>query len=73
MFWTATDLEVKLNAFKDFYNKHGTHAALKGTTPVETPEPKGLSFKSYGGGRTVAGYIKRQLPLERKLAMHTHH
>jgi hypothetical protein len=48
MFWTGTDLEVKLNAFTDFYNKHRTHAALKGATPVETPEHKGLSFKSYG-------------------------
>jgi hypothetical protein len=48
LFWTATDLEMKLNAFKDYYNKHPTHAALNGATPVETPEAKVLSFKSYG-------------------------
>jgi hypothetical protein len=48
LFWTATVLEMKLNAFKDYYNKHRTHAALNGATPVETPEAKVLSFKSYG-------------------------
>jgi transposase InsO family protein len=48
LFWTATDLEMKLNAFKDYYNKYRTHGALKGATRVETPETKSLSFKSYG-------------------------
>jgi hypothetical protein len=48
LFWTAADLETKLNAFQDYYNKHRTHGALKGATPVETPGNKGLSFKCYG-------------------------
>ena len=48
LFWTATDLEMKLDAFKDYYNTYRTHRALQGATPVETPEVKGLSFKSYG-------------------------
>jgi putative transposase len=55
LFWTATDLETKLNGFKDYYNKHRTHGALKGATPVETPEAKGLSIKSYGWRKHCRG------------------
>jgi Integrase core domain len=38
LFWTATDLEIKLIAFRDFYDKHRTHSGLKGATPSETRE-----------------------------------
>jgi len=31
LFWTATDLDMKLVAFQDFYNKHRTHSVLGGT------------------------------------------
>jgi hypothetical protein len=31
LFWTATDLEVKLIAFRDYYNRHRTHAGSEGT------------------------------------------
>jgi hypothetical protein len=41
LFWTAADLELKICAFRTYYNKHRTDAALSGTTPVETPESKG--------------------------------
>src|SRR5215475_13502333 len=47
LFWTATDLEMKLIAFKDYFNAHRSHAALKGQTPIETPESRGVDFKSY--------------------------
>src|SRR5215471_254135 len=47
LFWTATDLETKLMAFRDYYNLHRTHAGLKGETPIETMESKGATLKSY--------------------------
>lgn len=47
LFWTATDLELKLSAFKDYYNRYRTHAALTGQTPVETLAAKGAHFESY--------------------------
>jgi transposase InsO family protein len=36
----ATDLEMKLIAFRDYYNEYRCHAGLKGETPIETPEAK---------------------------------
>ena len=47
LFWTATDLEVKLIAFKDYFNQHRSHSGLKGDTPIEAPESRGVDFKSY--------------------------
>jgi len=41
LFWTASDLELKLDAFREYYNQFRTHAALEGRTPIETPECKG--------------------------------
>ena len=38
LFWTAEDLEMKLNAFKDYYNGYRSHAGLNGETPVATTE-----------------------------------
>jgi transposase InsO family protein len=36
LFWTATDLERKLDAFKNYYNNHRVHASLDGRTPHQT-------------------------------------
>ena len=47
LFWTATDLETKLMAFREYYNLHRTHAGLKGETPIETMGSKGANLKSY--------------------------
>jgi transposase InsO family protein len=47
LFWTATDLEIKLTAFRDYYNRHRSHAGLKGATPIETPESKGAGLNCY--------------------------
>lgn len=47
LFWTATDLELKLSAFKDYYNRYRVHSALKGQTPIETPEFRDAELKSY--------------------------
>jgi putative transposase len=33
LFWTATDLERKLDEFKDYYNNHRVHASLDGRIP----------------------------------------
>jgi putative transposase len=37
MFWTCADLENKLLDFRNYYNKHRTHASLKGQTPEQNP------------------------------------
>src|SRR5215468_219644 len=47
LFWTAMDLEIKLIAFRDYYNGYRRHAGLKGETPVATSESRGASLKSY--------------------------
>src|SRR5262249_28816594 len=47
LFWTTTDLQVKLTAFKDYFNQHRSHSGLEGETPIETPESRGIDFKSY--------------------------
>jgi putative transposase len=47
LFWTATDLELKLGSFRDYYNEHRTHSALKAQTPVENPGSKGALLKLY--------------------------
>jgi putative transposase len=33
LFWTATDLELKLREFQRYFNAHRTHARLGGRTP----------------------------------------
>ncbi|HSW51722.1 MAG TPA: integrase core domain-containing protein [Sulfuricaulis sp.] len=33
LFWNASDLERKLNTFKDYYNGYRVHASLQGRTP----------------------------------------
>jgi putative transposase len=39
MFWTTADLEAKLLDYKEFYNRHRTHAGLQGQLPE--PESQG--------------------------------
>src|SRR5215831_18380065 len=47
LFWTGPDLEEKLRAFQDYFNKHRVHSGLKGQLP--DPESTGapLRFASY--------------------------
>src|SRR5262249_18341308 len=47
LFWTAADLELKLSAFKGYFNEYCVHSALKGKTPIERPETKGVDLKLY--------------------------
>jgi len=48
LFWTVTDLELKLLSFRDYYNRYRTHSALEGQTPIKNPESKGVELKRYG-------------------------
>src|SRR5215467_8372726 len=47
LFWTATDLEGKLRAFQDYFNRHRTHAGLDGRLPVPSGAQASLRFGSY--------------------------
>jgi transposase InsO family protein len=47
LFWTATDLEMKLIAFRDYYNGYRSHSGLNGETPIATADSRGASLKSY--------------------------
>jgi hypothetical protein len=33
LYWTAADLEARLLDFKEFYNRHRTHAGMQGQLP----------------------------------------
>lgn len=35
LFWNASDLERKLDSFKDYYNEHRVHASLNSKTPEQ--------------------------------------
>jgi putative transposase len=35
LFWNASDLRRKLEAFRNYYNAHRVHRALNGTTPAQ--------------------------------------
>jgi hypothetical protein len=39
--------QMKLIAFKNYYNEYRGHAGLKGKTPIATPQSNGVSFRSY--------------------------
>ena len=47
LFWTVTDLELKLLSFRDYYNRYRTHSALEGQTPLKHPESKRAELKLY--------------------------
>jgi transposase InsO family protein len=49
VFWTAADLETKLNEFQRYYNEHRTHAGPDGRTPESSTHPGGVraSVRSY--------------------------
>jgi putative transposase len=49
IFWTATDLEMKLLEFQRYYNGHRAHAGLNGSPPESIPAEGGAcaSLRSY--------------------------
>ena len=50
-FWTARDLERKLQSFKNYYNAARVHQGLSGDTPDEkagAPTPQVANLENYG-------------------------
>ena len=47
LFWTAADLEDKLQAFQRYFNKHRTHLGLERRLPEPGEEKVTLNFASY--------------------------
>ena len=47
LFWTAADLEEKLRAFQDYFNRHRAHSGLEGRLPEPGEEKVALNFASY--------------------------
>jgi putative transposase len=47
LFWTAADLEEKLCAFQNYFNKHRVHSGLKGQLPDPEDACAPLNFASY--------------------------
>ena len=48
LFWTATDLENKLQNYQYYYNESRTHSGRAGGTPIETPDSKVVDMSRYG-------------------------
>lgn len=49
-FWTAEDLERKMESFKHYYNAARVHQGLSGDTPDEkagAPTPQAASLENY--------------------------
>lgn len=40
LFWTATDLQAKLEQFQQFFNEHRSHMGLDGDTPNQISDNK---------------------------------
>jgi putative transposase len=60
LFWTATDLELKLGSFRDYYNGHRTHSALQGQTPIDNPGSKGALLNRHRWQTHCRGLYQRQ-------------
>jgi len=47
LFWTTADLENKLLEFRNYFNRHRTHASLKGRPPDQDASVKPADLRSY--------------------------
>jgi putative transposase len=47
LFWTAADLENKLLEFRNYFNRHRTHASLNGRPPDQDASVKLADLHSY--------------------------
>src|SRR5215510_419545 len=54
LFWTATDLELKLCSFKTYYNEHRVHSGLGGKPPDSTGAAP-INLASYGWQKHCRG------------------
>jgi hypothetical protein len=59
-FWTVTDMENKLRAYQDYYNKHRCHAGRYGATPVDSGRKNILVLNDYRWKKHCRGLF--QLP-----------
>lgn len=59
LFWTAADLEEKLGAFQNYFNRHRTHSGLEGRLPQSGETPSTSNFASYRWQRHCRDFIKR--------------
>jgi hypothetical protein len=59
-FWTATDLENKLQAYQRYYNAHRTHSGRDGATPICASERKVVDINEYRWQKHCRGLF--QLP-----------
>jgi putative transposase len=55
LFWTAADLEEKLRAFQDYFNRHRVHSGLEGRLPDPGEDKTTLDFASYRWHRHCRG------------------
>jgi putative transposase len=61
LFWTATDLENKLQEYQCYYNKSRTHSGRNGTTPVRPESGKMVDINEYQWQKHCRGLF--QLPM----------
>jgi len=62
LFWTAADLEEKLRAFQDYFNRHHVHSGLEGRLPDPGASTATLDFASYRWQHCRADFIRLLSP-----------
>ncbi len=62
LFCTAADLEEKLRAFQDYFNRHRVHSGVEGRLPDPDEGKTTLDFASYRWHRHCADYTRRPSP-----------
>ena len=60
-FWTATDLESKLQDFQRYYNQHRCHSSRNGATPVDSGSENIVALNDYRWKKHCRGLF--QLPV----------
>jgi putative transposase len=58
LFWTTADLEKKLQAFQDYFNRHRVHSGVEGQLPVPNASISTLNFDSYRWQRHCRGLFQ---------------
>jgi putative transposase len=61
LFWTASDLEKKLQNYQRYYNEHQCHSSRDGATPIEPGVDKVIDIHSYRWSKHCRGLF--QLPV----------
>ena len=61
LFWTATDLENKLQDYQAYYNEHRRHSSRNGATPVEPNSSNVIDIRSHRWKKHCRGLF--QLPV----------